>query len=570
MNAIERYFLTLTTVLLSMAGLLSCSVQEEPDYNEASRGVPAVMDVMLQEIATEASTRATINSSDQWTVASFDVGDKAAFYTLGGIQNPDNPEDFSFTATNAEVFCQSKTSTTYRFGNSDIVLDPQTLGTYYSRLFYPYYDAMPLPTDPDGGPGLKLRVKDTDDIEKCVDFMMTETDKLSVSNGSINPKFMHNFCPLYVKRGEGFQNAPDKRVWIVMREPFTHVRVTQADPEKAFTYTLQYFPEVPEDELMIYILPGESKFKVNKYCVWEGWNGNNGDLTQNVLIPTGPSVSQKIYFVYIQDDYGNWQNVDDFYLYTSGTKTLQSGYSYTLTISLKGVDVVARPISVVEWNEEVEITDNRKMGINDYVEYNEWVKIYNSYIDAGRPHEMEEDLSKFGEAVHNTVTDRTSWTFLINHDIDFPNNDFEFSQVKRLDDALEGSSSYSRYRISNLHGALIGELTENGSVSSLELRDIYFIQPETETTPFSPFIIYLNGGTVENCAIQNAIIVSGQPAGIVAGSANGGTVKKCIFSGDVIGSESAEVDGRKGLFGIVESTPAVVETNTSGLKFIEN
>lgn len=565
----------ISIVLLFTAALLGgCSDDiTAPEYG-VSKGEPLVMEVTLEGLSTVATTRATHNTTDLWSISAFEIGDKASFYTLGGIQNPEDPTDFTLSAINAEVYCQSKTSTTYRFGNSDIVLDPMTLGTYYSRIFYPFYPEMPLPYDDTPQRGLTLRQTDPKDgIVKCIDFMMSDSEKIPISSGAISPKFQHNFCPLYIKRGEGFQHAPDQRVWVVMKEPLTDVRITQTTPEGPFSYKLQYNPEETGDDLMIYILEGESKFKVNKYCVWQAWDGANSatNFTQYVLIPTGPvSPWQSIYFIFMQDDYGNWQNVNDFYLYTSGSKSLQTGYYYTLTISLKGVDVVARPISVLNWNDEMEITDNRKMGINDYVEYNEWARTYNSYVERGRPRDMEEDLTKFGEAVYNTVTDYTTWTFLINHDIDFANKD-EFYQINKLEDALEGTSSYTRYKLSNTAGPLIGELAEGGAVRSLEMNDLYFIQPDNDTEPYSPFIRTLSGGTIENFHITNSIIVSHTPVGMVAGEANGGTVTNCYFSGDVIGTESAVVEGKKGLFGTVgENIPTVASTNTTGLKFIEN
>lgn len=573
MNRIKRYTYCLLA-LLAIVTTASCATElEEPGAGNPSRGIPAVMEVTLQGIEAAATgTRITPSTTDLWSVAAFDIGDRAAFYTQGGIQNPDDPDDFSFTASNMEMFCQNKSSSTYRFGNSDVILDPLTLGTFYSRLFYPYYADMPEPTDTSDKPGINLRVTDgKDGIEKCVDFMMSSTDKIAISNGAISPQFQHNFCPLYVVRGEGFRNAPDKRIWIVMREPFTDVRVTQDSPTSPYSYKLQYNPEESEEDVMTYILPGISKFKVNKYCLWETWEGANSatNNTRYTLIPTGPSTWQKIYFVYIQDDYGNWQNVDDFYLYTSGSKQLQTGYYYTLTISLKGVDVVARPISVQEWNDEIEITDNRKMGINDYVEYASWVRIYNSYVEAGRPRSMEEELSPFGEAVYNTATEYTSWTFLINHDIKFENKT-DFVQIKKLEDALEGTSSYTRYKIINPAGPLVEEMTSTGALRSLEMNELYFIQADNDSQPYSPLIRTLNGGTIENVYVTNSIMVTRQPVGMAAGRVDGGVIKDCVFSGDVIGTESVVVNGRQGLIGEAEAMPEIINVNTSSLQFIEN
>lgn len=554
-----KYIMAFTGALL----LGSCSA-DIPDSPASGRGVRAYAEVEILDLDVAATTRAVKNSNDKWGVSAFEVGDKMGMYALTGMQNPDDPDDFTLSVTNGVMYCEGKTGTAYRFGNSDIILDPTTVNSKNSKLFYPYYAEMPDPLDATPQAGLPLRETDPEDgVEKCIDFMYTTGDKISVSNGVMKPTFKHQFSYMILQRGNGFDQAEDRRIWVVTKQPYTDIRVTQASPTAVFEAKVQYTPDGSGEDPMTYIIDGESKFKVNKYCIWEAWEGNpyGGIESRYAIIPPG-----EVYFIFIQDNYGNWQNVTDFYLASSGSRTAAENAQYQLTISIVGVNVVARPVSVLEWDEETVITDDRDVGIDDFKDYQDWATAYNSYIESGRDYDAyAETLALYGTGVTNTETGRTSWTFYINSAIDFPPG--QFVQVRKLDDTLEGSSTYTRYPVTGLTDSFIGEITENGKLSSLEFPDIYMVRPDAGAQPFSPITGFLNGGTVEKITATNCIVITEAPVGIIAGRAAGGSVKGCILWGDIIGTESA---GNVGLFGIADPMPGMSGNNLSGLKFIEN
>lgn len=565
----KRYIhLLLTFCMGLLPALISCTSDIEEAVDAPVRGVRAYAEVTLGDRVQE-ETRAFSNQYDYWSISSFSQGDKVGLYALKGRQNPEVVEDFSLSVENGQMFFEGRTGNYYRFGSSEIVLDPATVSKNYSIMYYPYYENMPAPEITDPVKGMELREEDSRDrILKCKDFMYTNANYIYVDEGVMKPSFKHYFFSLIIQRGEGFMKAPDQRIWIVMKKPFTDIRIARqqyTNSVGAHIYTLQYNPEEPDD-VMIDILPGESKFSVNKYAVWEAWDGGpyKGVASKYAILPP-----EEISFIFMQDDYGNWQNVSDFYISGSGSKSGSSGYRYVLTIELEGVNVVVRPVSVLKWDEEVEISDNRKVGINNFDEYYSWATIYNTYVGGGRRESDSayEELRKYGDGVKNTATGNTAWTFYINSDITFPNSS-EFPRINLLEDVLEGSSTYTNYTITNIRQTLIEEMGTSGSLRALDFRDLYTIQASEDTRFFYGGLINnLNGGTVENCNIFNGVVVGNETVGILAGSTTSGSVKNCEFSGDIIGVKTS--DEFNGLFGIVNGYPAVSNIKTSGLQFIE-
>lgn len=555
-------YLTIGAFLLLLGG---CSSEtEEPAIGDTwTPNLMSYVEATLGD-AVEAEalpTRATLSSTDYWTVANFGPGDKVGMYALAGRQNPEDPDDYSLPMFNQEMFFEGKSGSNYRFGNSEVVMDPQTLHGKYSKMFYPYYADMPSTTDSRKLPGITLRQLDPrDGIYKCLDFMYTGDSYIPVTEGVLKPSFYHAYSALTIVRKEGFDDPKDDRIWIVTKSPYTDVRVYQSSysPTGSFTYTTQYNP--PEgEELMTRDLP-DLKFDVNKYSIWECWNGATKGYKYCLIPPVA------VYFIYIQDNFGNWQNVSDFYLGSTGSKTPSSNTKYTINVSLKGVDVVVRPVSVVKWDEEVVITDDRKVGIGDYQEYQAWAASYNAYVQNERSPAYVDALLNYGDAVLNTVTGEYTWTFYINSNITFPNN--QFAVIERLDDVLEGSSTYTNYKVNNIRATMIKEMGSGGGLRALDFHDIYLVQPPEETTPYAPLVGTMGGGLIENCNIFNGIVVSDNEAGMLVGKATAGTVKDCSVSGDVIGRSTAF--GYNGVFGVVDGKISVSGIKSTGLKFIEN
>lgn len=585
----------------------ACVADKELVPESRNKGTRAYAEVTLAS-GVHAESRAVLDTYNHWTIASFGPNDETGLVTLKGRQNPENISDFSLRVENERMVYEGRVGMdAYRFGTTEIVIDPETVNSDASFMYYPYFADMPSADDKSGLAGMPLRRTD-DGIEKCIDFMTTMSPtqnvvtakyRLTLTNGVLTPKFYHYFTMLILQRGEGFRNAPDKRMWVVMKNPYTDIKfkITYSN-YNFFGYYLQYTPDAFEPEgadLMVdlHSLPknrdgddegegddesgdgeddngsadDENPFNVNKYALWETWEGgaHNSIESRYVVIPP----SEEVFFVYIQDDYGTWQKVSDFKL--ADGKSGDLGYRYVLTIKLVGTKAVVRPVSIVPWNDEINIADIRKVGIDDYSEYYDWVSTYNAYIESGRNDSYVESLSKYGDATLNTETGDMSWSFYINNDLTFRDDHMaDFAQVKLLEDAIEGSSTYINYSISNIRNTMVAAMGAGGAIRALDFKDVYLVQAEqSDPQPYGALVGEMRGGTIERCNILNGVLVSTCEVGMMAGRASGGEVRGCTVSGNVIGSSTA--DGYYGLFGTVEGNSlTVVNNRTAGLQFIEN
>lgn len=585
MKMASKYRLLFAAIMAAVA--VSCNSDTEDAVTPKPRGVNYVEAFM--ENWVYAQTRANLSTDDGWSVTSFSTGDAAGLYCVKGIQNPDNPDDYSLPAYNAKMsFEGASGSNIYRFGSSEVVMDAILANgsgnSGFSMMYYPYYADMPDYEDT-SKPGIPIRLVDErDGIEKCLDFFGTyikgdnsgtasSSGWVGVSNGVLAPKFYRFCASLILQRGEGFENPNDSRIWVVMQNPHTHIRVNKSTSNyNRFTYDVQYYTTESQEELMIDIMEKydlqhnyepNKKLTANKYAVWQTWEG----LDKKIYVTIPPR--QTVYYILIQDNNGRWQCVTDFYLTSVGSKSGLYGWRYTLKVELQGVDVVARPVSVERWDDEINITDNRKVGISTLEEYINWVSTYNTYTQTGRDESYVDELKKYGDSTFNEVTEERKWTFYINDNIEFQNNDF-FPTIKKLEDQLEGSSTYTNYNISNLRSTMIEELAAGGGFRALDLRDIYLVQRETDDVPFGALVGRMTGGTIANCNILNGVVISENEVGIIAGEVSGGALHNCTVSGNVIGSASLD---DKGLFGKLTedgSLPEESGNKTSGLKFIRN
>lgn len=567
MKKIKKNIIQLSLLTLA-GGVASCSNDLEDlmaDSPLLPTGRSNTIEVKIEEMKdmiqdASQETRTIPYSWDLWIGQSFSNGDQLGLYSLKGGMNPADKDVFDQPLVNKKMDYAGGSGAIFRFKTADgSTIDTDSVYSSNCLLYYPYYEDMPLPTA-SNVKGLPLRVIDPKDGRtKMVDYKYSS---IKESNGVKVPTFYPFGALMVFQRGEGFKNAPNKNVYVVMRKPYSHVRVTQSSSTSTFSGAVyQYLPEETGDDLLMTLPTGN---KVNKYCVWEAWEGG---LYNNIpsYYAYVPACTSGVYYIVAMDDYATWQNITDFSLYGTNNKRTSGHERYTLTLELVGLKAVVRPVTVEEWGDQTIITDDRKMGINDYKEYNDWVAEYNAYVSEGRSQAREEKLKQFGEAVYNTVTHETKWTFYINSDIQFTS---EFYKINRLEDRLICASTYANYKLSNIKGTMIGELAEGGSVESLDFRDIYLIQDDSASVPFAAIADSMSGGSVENCNIVNGILITSNEVGMIAGIVTGGTVKGCTVSGDVIGKSTASVGS--GMFGIVRTNPTLSNNKTSGLKFIQN
>ncbi|MCH5224961.1 MAG: hypothetical protein J1D77_03135 [Muribaculaceae bacterium] len=570
----RHYYISILTLLLPLVGG-SCSSdveREQPRNTEVTSHVEVALDDM--EIY---ATRANKNNFDGWSIATFSTGDVVGMYATTGRQNPEDLDDFSLPIWNEKMNYEGRTGNYYRFGNAEVVMDPTkvstTSGYNYSSMYYPHFSEMPdpnifLPSMLEKGLSLR-EIDPKDGIEKCQDLMITSSTRITLTEGVLRPSFKHYCFNLVLQRGYGFDEPKDPRIWVVSRQPFTDARITRyqyTNTAGEFQWTLQYIPEEGENPMgrILDELPG---FDVNKYAVWQAWEGEQfkGVDSYYVLLPP-----KEVMFIMIQDNYGDWHNVTDFYIGSAGSKVGTSGTRYVVSISLEGLDVVVRPVFVEKWDEELTITDQRKVGINNFGDYSEWVTLYNSYTSNNRSASLIDDLRQYGDAKDDG--DGVRWRFYINSDIDFANR-ADYTMIAKLEDVLEGSSTYTNYTISNVKGDLIDNMTATGELRALDFKKLYVIQKEGQDGEFGGLVNNMDDGLIENCNIINGVVVGNGPVGMLVGTINNGTIKDCNISGDAIGVKSyqnSQSNIVEGLFGTVNGYPLLENVNTTGLKFIIN
>lgn len=547
---------TWTLVVLSLL-FWSCTNHEDYVDSKSKKGESLVVYAQIGENnEVEGETRASYNTYDKWSVSAFDVGDEVGLFAVSGQQNPEDDTLYDTEIENGKMYCDGRTGNYYRFSNGDIVVDPPTVHANYSIMYYPYFADMPAAYDKASLPGLPIRQTDDDGIEKCTDVMQTfiyskgttnntnsgydpyyYVNYLPIASGVLQPKFYHLMTQIVVQRGNRFTSAPDDRVWIVMKEPCTDVRITQTSPTSSFSYKLQAmydngdeFVELPDNDGKVN--------RINKHRVWQAWKGNvlNSQESHYAIIP-----SQEVSYILIQDSEGIWQKVTDFYLHFENKLTSKEaimGHRYIISVSMSGSNVLAKMLSVKNWNDGGQITDRRPAGINDKNEYFEWVSLYNSYTSTGRNPGNEDALREFGDVVKNEITGEASWTFYLYSNIHF--REGEPYMISSLDDTLMGASIYTNYCVTGLQSFWIDELGPNGKLYAVDIEDLYIIDiGESDYTFTGGLIRKMEGGTLENCNLLNGILVSNKDAGILAGSVTGGKILDCTFSGQVIGSGTA-------------------------------
>ena len=588
-------FLIILSGILSLTLAPACAdLEPEATGNKMGHGEPAVVVATINETA-EVNTRAIHNAYDNWSVAKFTLDDNVGLFAIKGLQDEENPDSYDVEIKNGKMYFESASGSYYRFSNSELILNPQIVHDNYSIMYYPYYEGMPDPRESSTQvAGLPLRLTDDNDQgkEKCVDFMQTSmysytsygsyysstVHKLPISSGILQPSFYHYMSEIVVQRGDGFTNATDKRVWVVMKDSYTDIRVRLTSSTTNYTYQLQNALDTGEK----IGLPTPSsdpsqpvppvKVTVNKNRAWEAWKGEDYNSIESYYVIIPPA---EVSYILMQDDNQNWRAVTDFFLdfpTNTTSKTGKNNCRYIVTAQMQGIDPIIRPVTVENWTDGGALTDQYEAGINTLPEYSAWVALYNAYnlnrYNNDRGEEWEtwrEALKKYGDVVKNTETGEAKWTFYINANLKLP-DDFT-DVVITFDDKLMGASVYTNYRISNIKGTLFDEMGENGAIEAIDFHDIYIIDTKDNGHSSTGGIVReINGGFFENCRIVNGIIVSNKPAGMLGGKVSSVTLKNCYISGQVIGSESAQAP-YTGLFGTDPDDVSIINSNYKELYF---
>lgn len=534
-----------------------CAEEISGGSSTVQRGLGAEAYISLGD---RPETRVTYDTYDHWSIATFSSGDVVGFYTLKGRQNPADESVFDQDVVNQPMYYEGRIGNYYRFSNPDIKVDALTVGSSFSKMYYPYFADMPS-TTASSGKGIQLRKMDVDGIEKCIDFMYSSNTGITLTNGMLQPTFNHYCGVIGIQRGEGFDSPDDPTIWVVMQNPYTDIRITQTSSTSSFDYTLQNTTDESEEELLISLNPDKPNQTVNKNRAWQCWPGfaYNGLETYYVLVPPG-----NVSYILMQNNKGQWVAVSDFYLNSTSNKSVSSNYRYMLSVKMESLETIVKPVFVAQWNEEVRITDDRKVGMQSPDEFTSWIKLYNSYVEQGRPEELVEDLRQFGDAESIGSDGQYKWKFYINDNIDLePKGNYT---ITKLEDLLEGSSVYTNYIITNLRHTLIEEMGEGGGLHALDFNELYVIDTEGGQEYCGGIIRRMTGGTVDACNVKNGIVVSNKITGMVAGLKSGGIITNCMLSGDVIGISSDT--NFPGVVGELSGSAQITGNNTTELNFM--
>lgn len=532
--------------------LTGCSA-EDFDNNEKNNSGTDYIEANIAPIK-EGNTRALLDPIDNWTVSEFTKGDVVGLISTKG----DNNSPYDGKILNGKMICDSKVTEDYKpasylFRNPELMLEPNGLDEKTTVLYYPYSTDLDVYEnfEPKKTEGLSLRKLDNG-IEKCIDFIYT--DYISTKGGQITASFRHMCMELMIIRGEGFRNASDKTVNVVLEKPYTGVYLKKGENDWTGW----------RPNLIIYNGGEENNLKYRK---WEAWSVNPEDDYRIVLVPAIESdgVPTRVSYIEIRDDYGNLQKIGDFYLEGEGSKNSVEGGRYALEVELSELKPIVRPVAILEWEKDKEISNKQERGISSAEHLFEWASYYNLFIKDQNNQAAKEILLQYGDG--NVDGSKISWTFYITGDIEI--TDFTKSYVvEEFRDKLVGASDYTNYYIGNLKKPLFDKMTASSSISKIDFNDLY-IDGSTENKAIGGVVKELEGGEIINCRVNDCTIISGEAVGAFAGSVNEGSIKNCSASGNIYGTETNVTASKDnfGLFGSSSSSPQLEGNNTKYLFF---
>ena len=543
MKNIYKSFLILSAVL----SLASCSLEEEPSGNGINGPLPLVIDARIS--GTTAHTRVVVNEpdvQDGWSYLDFTDGDQMGFFSSSGNYTDGNFGEAPFN--NQRLVYTGGTGEDNFRDPDNTQFSPSHMNGKDIFMYYPYSEQI---TDELGVP-LRVMPKDETDPDsvRCMDFLSTDyMDILSegtttTTKPALYGEFKHTFAELIIMRGKGF-DKPGNNDWTiraVLDKPVTGIRaVVTEDPWKC----------TPE-------LVWDTKVERLEASTWYAWLGGNFSKTtedvegQNawyVIVPTigcEANLGEKrsgertmVQYIELYDNDGNLQRVNSLRLSNGNTKYVDGGWRYPMEITLEELVPTANPCVIIPWNADVDLTDERKRGINNATDFEHWIEDYNNYLRDQENQNYRERLLQYGD-LYIDQDKNQYWHFYVLNDIDLTTLSYQKDIViPQLKDILDGKSTdyvngkFRNHTISGLTTTLIGNLS--GSYALLQNFD--FEEPdvmkEDRTEPTGIIVNLIEaGGTVENCNIYDGSLYSPlAPAGMVAGAIGAGTITGCHLEG---------------------------------------
>ena len=554
---------------------LTCCTQENTPGIHSTEGFPVIIRAQISGKSHVTSRAIRTEIDDQWSFTNFQEGDMMGFYSSGG--------NFSSGFDGSEPFINQKLeydSTQFKDPENGAIFSPTYMNGSEVFMYFPYDENIS-----ENGMALRTNAEGNDTL-RCVDFLRSNSLNILGSNQgkdmALYGTFQHGFSELIIMRGEGFDSPPEGRwaITVVMSEPITHIKIIASSEEASWSCT----PSFIYDE--------NSDLSKDQARRWGAWRGYNYGITENndpvgtpawyVIVPSLDNNYSTVDYIELYDNEGYLQRVSSLQLYAN-TKKVQPGWRYPLEITMKELVPTVNPFPIQPWEDEINLTDERTRGINNITEFASWVRDYNAYIVSQSDVEKQKALLDYGDK-YLDANGKLSWHFYVLADLDFTNYTplpYENEQgdtlepsgeviIPLLQDVIDGKSSilsnskFINFKIKGLTKTFIGEMKPNdsnenpGSVQNFDFMNP-LIDNENNTSAAGIIANTMTGASIINCNIINGNLVNPKgPAGMLAGSMNGGTVRDCQLEGFLIGSSTSS------------SAPKIVGTDPTGNYTIEN
>lgn len=506
--------------------------------------------VVVADLAGKTSSRAAQGTDDEWSYTNFEDDDVMGFFSQSGNWNDGGGFDNIGLRYDAERKQFSDV-------NNGAAFSPTQMSGSKIYMYYPYCEDVQ-----DSGFELRSQSKSSGDTLRCIDFLSSyKIEVAGVLNGvkmALFGEFDHAFSELIIMRGEGFDNPPNGkwRITAVIDNPVTHIKVN-IDTENG--------DWVAKPEL---VYKNDNKYGLTdeKAKRWDAWLARNYGITVQdkegrpawyIIVPTigsdegkkRPGQRTTVQYIELYDNEGNLQQVTSLRLSGGMTKFVDAGWRYPMEISMKEMVPTVNPYTIVPWEDDVNLTDQRTRGINNMAEFEDWVREYNAYILDGTDERINA-LLKYGD-LYVDEEKNNQWHFYLLADLDMSQYNPAGSEdgqapaeteaiVPLLKDILDGEGTtlvngkHLNHTISGLTKTFVGNLSStNGKIINID-----FDSPEIRRDTATPIGIIANSitaGTVENCDILDGRLINiDGPAGYVSGTLDGGTVVGCNLDGFLI------------------------------------
>lgn len=550
-------------LFVALLGFATGCTNETPVIEEGfPESCPLVVIADIAGNANVSLSRAAQGTDDQWSYTDFENDDVMGFFSSAGNWDVDYGEG-GFDNMPLQYDAQQKQFHDLKNG---VTFSPSQMSGSKIYMYYPYNEDIQ-------DPGFELRTEKTlgDDTLRCVDFLSSyQIEVAGVVDGkkmALFGAFDHAFSELIIMRGEGFDNPPKgkERITAVLDNPVTHIRVTINTENGDWVVN----PELVYVEDNTYGLSRDAAHR------WDAWHAKNYGITVQdkegrpawyIIVPTigsqvskiRPGMRSLVEYIELYDNEGNLQQVTGLRLSGAMTKYVDAGWRYPMEISMKEMVPTVNPYPILPWDDDINLTDQRTRGINNMIEFEEWVRDYNAYREDPGSTEKNNALLKYGDLYIDGDGNKL-WHFYLLTDLDMneyqPLSSGEGSMPENsnvilpaLCDILDGEGTvlvngkHENHKIMNLSKTFVDNLEASGMITNID-----FEEPDVQLNTPNPIGIIANsikGAAVDNCNIYDGALLNPDgPAGFIAGTLDGGSItNNCILRGFMVSQSTGPGD----------------------------